>query len=165
MIVNFMAKFLYLDFDGVLHDDAVYWHPKRGIYLATLNRILFEWSHILEELVEPFPDLQIILSTSWVRMRSFEFAKSKLPISLQKRVIGATFHNRELQKIEFDHMSRWQQISSDAKRRNLENWFAIDNDCRGWPEQFRDRLVLTNDRLGLSEESVQNQIREFLSQP
>jgi hypothetical protein len=159
-----MTKWMYLDFDGVLQDDVVYWHPKRGIFMSTPNRTLFEWSHILEELVEPFPNVQIILSTSWVRVRSYEFAKSKLPISLQQRVVGATFHNREMQKIEFDHMPRWQQISSDAKRRNLQNWFAIDNDCRGWPEQYRDRLVLTNDRLGLSEESVQNQIREFLMQ-
>lgn len=159
-----MTKWMYLDYDGVLQDDAVYWHPKRGIFMSTPGRTLFEWVYILEELVEPFPDLRIILSTSWVRVRSYEFAKSKLPISLQQRVVGATFHNREMQKIEFDHMSRWQQISSDAKRRNLENWFAIDNDCRGWPEQFRDRLVLTNDRLGLSEESVQKQIREFLMQ-
>jgi hypothetical protein len=24
---------LYLDFDGVLHPDEVYWHPRRGAYL------------------------------------------------------------------------------------------------------------------------------------
>lgn len=160
-----MTKWMYLDYDGVLHDDAVYWHPNRGIFVSTPGRTLFEWVYILEELVEPLPDLGIILSTSWVRVRSYEFAVSRLPISLQQRVVGATFHNREVQKIEFDQMSRWQQIFSDAKRRNLEHWFAIDNDCRGWPEQYRDRLVLTNDRLGLSEESVQSNIREFLSLP
>ena len=48
----FMTKWMYLDFDGVVHDDAVYCHPKRGIYVSTPGRTLFEWSYILEELVE-----------------------------------------------------------------------------------------------------------------
>ena len=49
-----MTKVLYLDYDGVLHDDAVYWHPKHGIYMGTQNRVLFEWTSILEELLAPY---------------------------------------------------------------------------------------------------------------
>lgn len=155
-------KFIYLDFDGVLHDDAVYWHPKHGIYMGTPNRVLFEWTSILEELLAPYPDVGVVLSTSWVRVKSFEFAKSRLPAALQRRVVGATFHNREMQKMEFDLMSRWSQIWRDVQRRNPENWFAIDNDSEGWPPANLDRLVLTNDRLGLSEVSVQTRIRDYL---
>jgi hypothetical protein len=35
-------RVLYLDFNGFLHDEEVYWHARRGIYLKTLGRKLFE---------------------------------------------------------------------------------------------------------------------------
>lgn len=158
-----MTKIVYLDFDGVLHDDAVYWHPKRGIYLATPERLLFEWSHILVDLLSPYPDFRIILSTSWVRAKSYEYAKAQLPHPIRERTIGATFHHRDMHKIEFDLAPRGVQIWNDVLRRNPTAWIAIDNDPKGWPPHCRDRLILTQDRLGLSEEKVQTQIASALS--
>lgn len=152
----------YCDFDGCLHDDAVFWHPKRGIYLGTPGRSLFEWMPILENLFAPYPEVRIVLSTSWVRMRDFRFAKGQLSPSLQTRVIGATFHNREMRKDEFDQLSRGQQVLADVERRRPQSWFAIDNDCAGWPDHQRDHLVLTQDRLGLSEVRVQQEIQRIL---
>lgn len=152
----------YCDFDGCLHDDAVFWHPKRGIYMGTSGRVLFEWMPILESLLTPYPDVKIVLSTSWVRMRDFRFAKSQLSPSLQARVIGATFHNRAMRKDEFDQMSRGAQILADVERRHPQRWFAIDNDGVGWPEHLREHLVLTQDQLGLSEQGVQEQIQKIL---
>jgi len=151
----------YLDFDGVIHDDAVYWHPKRGIYLDTPGRTLFEWMPILEELLAPHPDVKIVLSTSWVRVRSFGFAKGKLSPALQARTIGATFHNELMQKAEYDLLSRGYQVLADVTRRKPTSWFAIDNDDRG-PQEYRDRLVKTEDRLGLSDPAVQEAIRAML---
>ena len=152
----------YCDYDGVVHDDAVYWSPKRGIYISTPDRTLFEWMPILEDLLAPYPVVKIVLSTSWVRVKSFEFAKSRLSPTLQQRVIGATFHNRLMQKLEFDFMSRGFQVWSDVKRRNPASWFAIDNDDLGWPPHCRDRLIKTEDRLGLSDLDVQDAIRRML---
>jgi hypothetical protein len=89
------SKICYVDYDGVVHVNSVYQSPKRGIYIgSTPGHTLFEWLPILDELLAPYPDVKIVLSTSWVRARSFEYAKSKLPPSLQARVIGATFHYR-----------------------------------------------------------------------
>jgi hypothetical protein len=153
----------YLDFDGVLHDDAVYYSVDRGIYIATPSRVLFEWMHILETLLAPHPDVKFVLSTTWVRQRSFEFAKRKLSPALQARVIGATFDIRETQKLEFDLMSRGAQVLADVERRRPTSWFAIDNDPTGWPALSRSRLVLTDDRLGLSEVRVQAAIKAILT--
>jgi hypothetical protein len=158
-----MMKICYLDFDGVLHDDAVYCTPKRGIYMGTAGRVLFEWIPILDALLAPHPDVKIVLSTSWVRGRSFEFAKGRLSPTLQSRVVGATFHNRLMQKIEYDFMSRGMQVWSDVQRRHPISWFAIDNDAKGWPEHCRDRLIKTEDRLGLSDLAVQIAIRDMLT--
>ena len=153
----------YLDFDGVLHDDAVYYSLDRDIHLATPGRVLFEWMPILEELLMPRPELKIVLSTTWVRQWSLEFAKSRLSPALQARVIGATLDIRETQKLEFDLMRRGAQVLADVERRQPTSWFALDNDPAGWPPSARARLVLTDDRLGLSEERVQAAIKAILA--
>jgi HAD domain in Swiss Army Knife RNA repair proteins len=155
-------KICFLDYDGVVHVDAVYWNPKRGIYIGVPDHQLFEWTHFLEELLTPHPDVKIVLSTSWVRFRSFKFAKNQLSPSLQTKVIGATFHNRHMRKDEFDLMPRGLQVWNDVVRRQPTSWFAIDNDDKGWPERCRGRLVKTNDNLGLSDPVVQDSIRTIL---
>lgn len=153
----------YCDFDGVTHDDAVYSSRHGDIHIRTPGRTLFEWLPILEELLAPYPDVKIVLSTSWVRFMGFEFAKSRLTASLQSRVIGATFDNRVTQKYDFDGMSRGQQICADVERRMPARWFAIDNEEKNWPAWCRDLLIKTNDRLGLSEPEVQGQVRKMLA--
>jgi hypothetical protein len=154
---------LYLDFDGVLHDDAVYWSPKIGIHILTPDRTLFEWMPILESLLVPYPEVKIVLSTSWVRARSFNFAKRQLAPALQGRVIGATFHNREMSKCVFDCMSRGAQVLADVQRRRPAAWLALDNDDQNWPANCRENLIKTEDHLGLSAPEVQAAIRERLA--
>lgn len=154
----------YLDFDGVLHDDDVYWSPKRGIFIKTPGRLLFEWTPILEELLEPHPDVKIVLSTSWVRVKNFEFAKKHLSSKLQSRVIGATYHRREMRGKEFENLPRGLQVWGDVLRRKPKSWFAIDNDDAAWPAWCRDKLVKTEDRDGLSDTAVQKAVRAMLEQ-
>lgn len=158
-----VLKICFLDYDGVTHVDAVFWSPDRGIHITTPGRTLFEWAHILATLLEPYPDVKIVLSTSWVRLRGLEFAKAQLPSGLRARVIGATFDNRIVQKLEFDMMSRGCQVYAEVERRKPAKWFAIDNDDKGWPPACRDKLIKTDDNLGLSLPEVQDAIRKMLA--
>jgi hypothetical protein len=152
----------YLDFDGVLHDDDVVWSRKQGIHMRTPGRLLFEWSPVLDGLLRPHPEVRIVLSTSWVRVKSFDFSKKQLSLELQSRVIGATFHRGQMSKFEFDNQPRGAQIFSDVRRRRPVAWFAIDNDDEAWPAHLRQHLIKTDDRLGLSDLKVQAAIRERL---
>lgn len=153
----------YCDYDGVVHRDEVYTSTLSGIYMNEPGYALFEWLPILEALLAPHPDVKIVLSTSWVRLRGFEFAKAQLSKSLQAKVIGATFDNRLLQKLEFDLMPRGVQVLTDAKSRRPARWFAIDDDDVGWPPAFRGNLIKTDGRLGLSDPLVQQAIVGMLS--
>jgi hypothetical protein len=155
-------KVLYLDFDGVLHDEQVFFHRRRGIILSTPGRTLFEWMPILEQLLIPHPGVAIVLSTSWVRLRSFDFAKKRLSPELQQRVIGATFHRREMRRDEFLLLSRGEQIANDVFRRGPKSWFAIDDDHVGWPFWSRNNLIKTNGSVGISAPDIQNAIRIML---
>jgi hypothetical protein len=159
----YAEKVLYLDFDGVLHDGEVYWHIKRGIYMKTPGRRLFEWMAILEELLAPYPDVKIVLSTSWVRARNFNFARAQLSPALRARVIGATFHKREMRGADFDLLSRGAQVLRDVGRRQPRKWFAIDDDTKGWPNGYLAHLVATNSDLGISDLAVQAAIRAQLA--
>jgi hypothetical protein len=159
---NAARHVLYLDFDGVLHDEEVYSHPELGIYLRTSGRRLFEWEPILVELLAPHPHVRIVLSTSWVPMRSFNYARSHLTAALKERVIGATFHQKYMQREEFMLLPRGLQIVHDASRRRPEQWFAIDDDDAQWPKNARSNLILTNGSLGIGERIVQDMIAQQL---
>jgi hypothetical protein len=159
-----VSKVLYLDFDGVLHHENVVVHPRKGIYIAVpdANRRLFEWAPILEQLLEPHPDVGIVLSTSWARVRGFRFAKSQLSAALQERVVGATYHRRHMRREDFLLMPRGVQIVDDVFRRRPEAWFALDDDHIGWPSPYREKLVRTNGELGLSDHTVQVAVATML---
>lgn len=155
-------KVLYLDFDGVVHSEDVFCSAKRGIYIKTPGRKLFEWMPILDCLLQPYPDVAIVLSTSWVRVRSFEFAKHQLSFPLQARVIGATFHRRHMRKESFLTKARGVQIVEDVQRRQPLSWFAIDDDSDNWPAGYEEHLVRTNGTQGISAADVQDAIRAKL---
>lgn len=124
------------------------------------GRALFEWAPILVELLEPHPEVSIVLSTSWVGEWGEEFACGVLPPCLQHRVIGATYTIDNLKY--FDAWARGRQVTSDATTRRTDSWFAIDDDDRGWPLGAADRLVLTDGSKGISSVASQDAIRRAL---
>ena len=152
---------LYLDFDGVLHHENVVWIHGKGIQACEPGHILFEWEPILVDLLEPHPTVRIVLSTSWVRVKSFHFAKRCLCNSLQSRVIGATYSKEAMDHDAFVALPRGRQVLADALRRQSVQWFALDDDQEGWGA-CPDRLILTDERRGLSDSVVQDAIRERL---
>lgn len=123
---------LYLDYDGVLHNDACFWHPRRGAYLnAGPGHTLFQYAEMLEEYLAPYPDIRVVLSTSWVRQYRCAGAAKRLPHTLRDRVIGATYHSQMLGSTFWDK-PRWLQSWDDVLRRRPGSWLAIDNDVADW---------------------------------
>lgn len=75
--------------------------------------------------------MAIVLSPSWVRTKSFDFAKAQLSPAMQQRVIGATYHRRETNKYASLDKPRWQQIAEDGGRRKSKAWVALDDGVEG----------------------------------
>ncbi|MDI4635944.1 hypothetical protein J7U46_23020 [Pelomonas sp. V22] len=140
---------LYLDFDGVVHHEAVY-QNRRGIYVDQAKapgRTLFEWADILVQLLQPYPEVRLVLSSSWCRRPGYSRAIKRLPAELQVRFIGGTFHRRTNganpgAELEFASLPRGVQIANDVARRRPRDWLALDDDDRGWPAEHRGRLIL-----------------------
>lgn len=157
------GQVLYLDYDGVLHHENVYRHPKKGIYLsAGPGFTLFQHAPLLSELLKPYPSVQIVLSTSWARVLGMTRAASYLPEELRRRVVGATYHS-EMFDLEFSHTQRGQQVYQDYLRRSPSKVLALDDVDEGWPPAFREHLVLTDDIHGISPPSVQEELRSKLA--
>lgn len=154
---------LYLDFDGVLHPEPVYRHLKRGMHFGAEHRshTLFENADFLVEVLAPYPDVAIVLSTSWVRILGYARAKNCLPIELGKKVIGAVFHS-QMNKPEFDATPRGHQVLADATRRGVTRWLALDNDEEGWLTSAPAHLVTTHKTLGINEPQVAKALVEKL---
>jgi HAD domain in Swiss Army Knife RNA repair proteins len=146
---------LFLDFDGVLHPDAVYRVPGRGIVLETAllpeeyaNTFLFCYRPFLESVLADFPKVSIVLSTSWVATLGFDRSREQLSQALRARVLGATYHRVYTPK--WHDQTRFEQILEYVARHRLgSRWLAIDNDHEGWPDSQYDHLVLTDDHAGL----------------
>lgn len=150
---------LYLDFDGVLHHENVLWHPRRGVYAGSPGFVLFEHAALLDGLLAPYPEIRIVLSTSWVRTYGCYGTAKRLPAGLRNRVIGATFHSK-MYEPAFVAKPRGQQILEDVARRSPKNWLAIDDTDEGWPHEVRDHVLITDEQLGLGAHGMHAQVAE-----
>jgi hypothetical protein len=145
---------LYLDYDGVLHHENVRVSHKYGPFLQAPERYrLFQHAELLAELLAPYPQVQIVLSTSWAVNYGLTAASKKLPSELQARVIGGTFHNRFMHKQEFRDTHRGQQVAADVARRQPRDWLALDDDEEGWGSNAHHH-VLTHMYEGISDPEV-----------
>ncbi len=156
------AKILYLDYDGVLHHEDVWRHPRRGLYFGAKGKghTLFENAALLERLLEPYPDVFIVLSTSWVPSLRYSYAAAKLTPGLKKRVIGATFHTRMNRNV-FNRLTRAHQVLDDVDRRQPGAWVAID-DALGWPFEAESHFVPSDPADGIAEPSVTKDLENKL---
>ena len=157
-------RVLFLDFDGVLHPDAVYLN-RQGPTLKA-EGTLFMWAPILTNLLVDFPMISLVLSTSWVRHLGYKRALAYLPVELQQRVIGATWHSSMaknwMDENLWDGKSRYDQICRYAARSQLGEWIALDDDIQGWAEDSAQRLIACTPDLGLSAAQTQAELRRCL---
>jgi hypothetical protein len=155
---------LYLDFDGVLHPEDVWRRPGYGPYVATPpGHVVFEHAALLAHCLDPYPELRIVLSTSWVRVfRSVRKVARRLPPELRRRVVGATFHGR-MDPVWFRSVPRGMQVWGDVCRRRPEAWLALDDDDAGWPAVCRAHLVHTDPVLGISAPAVLAELQARLA--
>lgn len=150
---------LFLDYDGVLHPDAVYREGGRVVLRAD-GLQLFEWIGVLEDLLAPYPALQIVLATSGVQVLGFDVAYSHLSELLRLRVVGATWHQSAPRR--WNRLSRYEQIRHTVERHRYGRWLAIDDDDVGWGDEHRANLVRTDPLLGLGARAAQQDLREKL---
>jgi len=161
---------LYLDIDGVVHHEKVLWHPGKGIYMSpyeAAGHALFEWLPILEQALEPYPAVALVLSSTWCIRPGYSDTLKRFPTSLRSRFIGGTYHKRvhgmdPWNQAMFRATPRGEQVQADALRRKPRHWIALDDDVEDWPESSRSQLVRCDGTTGLSNRKVQQDLKDKL---
>ncbi len=163
---------LYLDLDGVVHHEAVLWHPRRGIYMSphgAAGHTLFEWLPLLEEELAPYPSVALVLSSTWCIRPGYAKTLQRLPEQLRARFIGGTYHKRvhgadPWNLASFRSTPRGMQILADVQRRKPRHWIALDDDIEDWPLSAIGNLVACDGTTGLSNPEVRCELRCKLQQ-
>lgn len=157
---------LYLDLDGVVQHEAVLFHPRRGIYMSPTEapgRTLFEWMPILIALLDPYPSVRLVLSSSWCVRPGYGKTLRRMPESLRQRFIGGTYHAQvhgadTWARESFLRTPRGVQVIADVERRKPRQWLALDDDVEDWPAHALGNLIKCDGRTGLSAQRVQRDL-------
>lgn len=153
---------VFLDYDGVLHRGDAY-RTRAGIVSSAPGRIeLFEFADVLNRLLQPYPHVEVVLSTSWVKVLGFNKARDALPVAeLRRRVVGATFHTKFDDAYRWNGIKRGEQILRYVSRHRLVRWLAIDDQGDGFGD-YGGHLVQCDIDLGLGDIAVQERLRVAL---
>jgi len=129
-------KYLFLDFDGVLHS-------------ATRPGVVFTQVQLLEQALAG-STCQLIISSSWRFHYPLEELKQMLPDGLAHRVVGRTGP-----ALAVKH-ARYQEIKAylDQRGKSLANWRALDDAVLEFPKDC-EQLILCNPNAGMTKAQVQ----------
>ncbi|CAM8635706.1 HAD domain in Swiss Army Knife RNA repair proteins [Comamonadaceae bacterium] len=159
---GFNEILLYLDYEGCLHNRYCLF----GFYDGTAFREpkgykLFQYMDLLEELLLPYPQVKIILSTDWLHFfKKLDTIKALSP-NLRLRVIGTVLHRGTNSK-KTEGKTIGQLAEQDIKKRKPKDWLAIGDNTEGWSPLFAHKVILTHYELGISEPRAKRLIQERL---
>jgi len=141
-------KYLFLDFDGVLHPDRyalTNYDPDR----VFRSNEIFSQAPILAGLITEFP-CQIIISSSWRFTHSLDEMKEKLPKAIAKNVVGVTGD------AYIGPYPRYNEIKEYLTSRNksLFAWRALDDSKLEFPNGCTD-LILCDPNTGIASKQIQ----------
>jgi hypothetical protein len=150
-IVAMRHPVLFLDFDGVLHADD---EPALDDNFRLIqNPNLFMWCPVLEQILAPFPEVRIVVSSDWRRLFD-DAALIELLGPLGARFAGV---------VEGYGPTRAAEILAEVQRRSITHWLALD-DHPSVVEAAREdpRFIATSGRTGVASAGVQQALRQAL---
>lgn len=163
-----MRQVLFLDIDGVLHRGDSYVAGNRVVSSVPGRIELFEYLPVLDDLLSPYHDVEVVLSSDWAYRFGVEPTRNMLPESLRKRVTAATYQGCEFDEVLWPVMSRGAQVLDYVRRHSLDHWLAVDDRRDGF-EGHRDRLIHCQTEAGLGDPAVvalfRSRLHERFSKP
>lgn len=159
-----MRKILFLDIDGVLHR-GIARRAGRGVVSSAPGHIhLFEFASVLDDLLRPYPDAEIVVSSDWALVLGLEFTKSAIPsLEMRERIVAATFDGCTFDWGLWPVLTRGAQVLDYVSRNAPLRWLAVDDRSDGF-EAVRERLVHCQTDVGLGDPAVVEQFRQRLVQ-
>jgi hypothetical protein len=128
-------KYLYLDFDGVLHPNFV----GKGQLFSHMEK--------LTKVVEGKP-LRIVISSSWRFHENLDYLRSLFGSTTQSQIVGCTG------PAHIGKWPRWNEIKNHAIANGVSDWVALDDAYMEFPSECKE-LILCDGRAGLQDKQMQ----------
>jgi hypothetical protein len=144
---------LFLDIDGVLH-------PQDAASLSAENKVygerLFRWLPKLFEALEPHPEVQVVLHSTWRYIwETDEELRSQIPPELSAIIVATTGR---------DIMGRYDSIEDYCETNNITKFVIVDDDGGAFPYGLPN-MVYCMSTQGLSRQNtfrtLQNKLKEM----
>ena len=144
---------LFLDYDGVLHPYGTEAFDEDFKLLS--NPALFCWIPVLADILRPHPTVKIIVSSDWRRLYDDITLAKLLGVELGARLDGV---------VETYNSDRAHEIRTEAARRNLTRWLAVDDHSSVRAARCKDpRFIWCDPATGLSNPDVQLELARKLA--
>lgn len=148
ILLNKMAKkFIFLDFDGVLHGEGQF------------SNGLFEHIDAFCETVKPFVNnTSIVISSSWRESHSLNELKCIFESEVANIIVGITPQRKD----SYNRGGRQKEIQDYCNEFHIaqEDWIALD-DMKILFEKVCPNLILTNNETGINSQDLEK-LRDFL---
>ena len=130
------AKYLFLDFDGVLHPSLCNDNDR------------FSKVNLLSQALTSSP-CQIIISSSWRFQFTLDQLKKMLPVSISNLVVDVTGEALNGQYARYNEIKNWL----DRKHKPFADWKAIDDAINEFPPNCPN-LIATKSSQGMTKEQI-----------
>lgn len=136
-------KYLFLDFDGVMHSTKD-------------NAVFFERLNLISPLIEKY-SVKIIISSSWRFQFSLEKIKSYFPLNIQDKILDVTGAP------SIAKHARYHEIKNYLKHhdKSLADWKALDDTSFEFPENC-ENLILCSPNFGIQAKQI-NELEIWLN--
>jgi hypothetical protein len=152
---------LYLSFGGVLNighglvDD-------NGVVTLDSSRPLFEFASYLVDVLTPWPQVQVIVTTSWLQTLGAEKTIALLPGHLRSRVVGTTLHTPPRFGEVKDGTAKTMTAIRHAAKHCLTTWLVVDDEAWGVPPGFEQHFLRTDPETALGAPEARKRLGEWL---
>lgn len=156
-----VAPTIYLSFGGVLNVGHGVLDQFGGVTLDT-GRPLFEYAPYLIDVLAPYSQVQIVLTTSWLHSLGAGKTIALLPDELRQRVVGTTLNTPpRLSEIK-DGTAKTMTAIRHAAKHGLTTWLVVDDEAWGVSPGFERHFLHTDPETALGSPEARKQLREWL---
>ncbi|KVV32955.1 hypothetical protein WK80_06440 [Burkholderia multivorans] len=169
IIFDNLTPTLFVGFDGTLHRGRGLIDEVTGALSLDNGNPVFEFASLLADLLDPYPAVEIVLTSSWLHKLPLEQVLLQLPSRLAARVVGSTRGYKARFGYLQDGSARAYIIRSYVFDHHLRNWLAIDDSVYGGYHlstpflNLEPHLVLLDAEQGIGSVDAQERIKSWLA--